>query len=378
MTRLRLLADDLTGALDTAARFVGLTGPVPVFWPGRWPGRSPPSAAIDSGTREQAGAAAAATTGGLAGFLETARGAIAYLKVDSLLRGHAGQELAACLRVTAARRCVVAPAFPFQGRVTRGGLQHARAGAGWRRVGEDLRATLLAQGMEVRLARPGDAVPEGISLWDAETDGDLRRIADGAMELGAPLLWCGSGGLAGALAGGLAGPPQAAAAAAVTTLDRPVLGLFGSDHPVTVDQLRACGGHSVRLTRVGARDAAAVARRLAGDGVALVGFDPGRGLSRPEAARLIGRGMGLLARRTARPRTLVVAGGETLRSLCVSLGATHLEVSGQVEPGVPRSVMRGGRWDGVEVVSKSGAFGEPGLLRRLIAPGASASERARA
>lgn len=371
MTRLRLLADDLTGALDTAARFVGLTGPVPVFWPGRVPGRLPPSAAIDSGTREQAGAAAAATTGGLAGFLETAPGVIAYLKMDSLLRGHAGQELAACLRVTAARHCIVAPAFPFQGRVTRGGLQHARTAGGWRRVGEDLRATLVAQGLEVRLARPGDAVPEGISLWDAETDGDLKQIADEGRKLGAPLLWCGSGGLAGALAG----PPQAAA---ITTLARPVLGLFGSDHPMTAAQLRGCGSYWVRLPDAGGQAAAVVARRLAEDGVALVGFDLRQGLSRLEAARFIDRGMDLLTRRTERPRTLVVAGGETLRGLCVSLEATHLELSGQVEPGVPRSVMRGGRWDGVEVVSKSGAFGEPGLLRRLIAPGASASERARA
>ena len=32
MARLRLLADDLTGALDSAARFVPLTGPVAVTW----------------------------------------------------------------------------------------------------------------------------------------------------------------------------------------------------------------------------------------------------------------------------------------------------------------------------------------------------------
>jgi hypothetical protein len=29
-------------------------------------------------------------------------------------------------------------------------------------------------------------------------------------------------------------------------------------------------------------------------------------------------------------------------------------------------VMRGGRWDGVIVVSKSGAFGHPTLLRELL------------
>jgi hypothetical protein len=34
---LRLLADDLTGALDTAAEFVGLVGPVHAFWQGAEP-----------------------------------------------------------------------------------------------------------------------------------------------------------------------------------------------------------------------------------------------------------------------------------------------------------------------------------------------------
>jgi len=35
-------------------------------------------------------------------------------------------------------------------------------------------------------------------------------------------------------------------------------------------------------------------------------------------------------------------------------------------PGVPRAVIRGGRWDGTDVVSKSGAFGQVRLLRRLV------------
>jgi hypothetical protein len=33
---------------------------------------------------------------------------------------------------------------------------------------------------------------------------------------------------------------------------------------------------------------------------------------------------------------------------------------------VPRSILRGGRWGGVTVISKSGAFGTPALLRDLL------------
>jgi hypothetical protein len=43
--------DDLTGALDNAAEFVGMTGPVPVFWAGAIPSDLARSSAVDSGTR---------------------------------------------------------------------------------------------------------------------------------------------------------------------------------------------------------------------------------------------------------------------------------------------------------------------------------------
>ena len=60
MTGLRLLADDLTGALDTAAELVGLVGPVHAFWRGAIPPVLPPNAALDSGTRELDAASAVA------------------------------------------------------------------------------------------------------------------------------------------------------------------------------------------------------------------------------------------------------------------------------------------------------------------------------
>jgi D-threonate/D-erythronate kinase len=386
-TRVRLVADDLTGALDTAAQFVARSGPMPVFW--THPATLPPSAAFDTGTREQGPAEAAAKAATLARILDPSmpastpppRGMVAFKKLDSLLRGHSGQELAAILRALlagpacparAARparpalRCVVAPAFPFQGRVTRGGRQYARTAEGWQKVGEDLQVTLDSQGLDPTPARRGDPVPDGISLWDAETEDDLRWIAEAGSALDAPILWCGRGGLAGALVG-----PQRPLLGA---LGRPVLGLFGSDHPVTATQLAAAEAHCLRLPDGGAASAAILSRRLASTGIALVRFDLPE-LSRPQAAVQIAHEMASLTRLIAPPGTLVVAGGETLRALCLALKATHLEVRGQITPGVPRAILRGGRWDGTEVVSKSGAFGEAGLLRQLIALGTPQQEQ---
>jgi uncharacterized protein YgbK (DUF1537 family) len=61
----------------------------------------------------------------------------------------------------------------------------------------------------------------------------------------------------------------------------------------------------------------------------------------------------------------VVSGGATLHRLVDVLGARSLLVTGEPLPGVPRSVLKGGVWDGVTVISKSGGFGDPALLIRL-------------
>ena len=108
---LKLLADDLTGALDTAAEFVGAYGPLDVVWSAEQVPRAG-SFAIDSGTRERGADEAFAIAGDLAPLLDGAT--IAYKKIDSLLRGPWVAELDACLRTGAWDACIVAPAFPHQ------------------------------------------------------------------------------------------------------------------------------------------------------------------------------------------------------------------------------------------------------------------------
>jgi uncharacterized protein YgbK (DUF1537 family) len=213
--------------------------------------------------------------------------------------------------------------------------------------------------MAVSRRRPGDPVPRGISLWDAETDDDLRRIALSGADLPEPVLWCGSGGLAAALSAPGAPPVR------IAGIGTPMLGLFGSDHPVTAAQLGACGGDVLALRDGGAAGASRVSAMLGERGICLVRFDLPPGTGGPEASARIARGIGELIRRIRPPGSLLVAGGETLRSLCQALGTGHLLVLGQVMPGVPLSRLVGGLWDGTEVISKSGAFGDEALLLRI-------------
>jgi D-threonate/D-erythronate kinase len=358
MPSLRLLADDLTGALDTAAEFVGLCGPFDVTWTDALPSKLPACVAVDTGTRERERAQSVAIVENLVPLLR--EGAIAYKKVDSLLRGAWAGELGACLRSGFWPSCIMAPAFAYQGRRTRNGQQYARAQDGsWSPVGDNLLAQLAADGIAAQPGRYDAELTAGVHVFDAESDEDLDHVVAIGQRAAQPVLWCGSGGLAGALARG-------SSTSAHQQLSKPVLGLFGSDQAVTAAQLKACGAAVIALPESGQGHAALVRARLAADAVALVRFDLASGLSRGEAAARIARALASLTEALDPPGTLIVAGGETLKALCLALGAHALRVTGRIMPGLPRSTMQGGRWEGVEVISKSGAFGAPDLWRKLL------------
>ena len=180
---------------------------------------------------------------------------IAYKKVDSLLRGHTLAELAACLQGGAFPFCVVAPAFPYQGRVTRSGVQFRRTAGGTGRQWLSLRAPG---------GRPACQPPRGAPwpLWRPVSRSSMPRRtmvcavsprsgvgrwprAYGAAALGWRRRWRSKGAA-----------PSAAA------LKRPVLGLFGSDQAVTAGQLAACGPHHIKLADGGPRSAAVLGERL--------------------------------------------------------------------------------------------------------------------
>jgi uncharacterized protein YgbK (DUF1537 family) len=350
--RIRLLADDLTGALDTAARLVALDAPLPVLWSFAAARKVQASLAFDAACRELTEAEARARFAAAAGLL--AGDGLAFLKLDSLLRGHPAAAIACCMREGGFDHAVIAPAFPAQGRVTVDGrLLVLRSGTP-PAPGLDLGGALAAQGVRPLRRRPGDAAPAGASLWDACSETDLTQVAAAGRALPGRVLWCGSAGLAGALAG---------AVPAVRGGGAPLLALIGSDHPVSVRQVAAVAPWHVQLGSAGQGDAAVRARLAAGAAVATVALPDGT--SRVEAARLIGARFANLLAGLPVPGTLLAAGGETLRAACDALSATRLIVSGEWEPGLAVSRMVDGAWAGTPVMSKSGAFGDDLLLRRL-------------
>jgi uncharacterized protein YgbK (DUF1537 family) len=383
MPSLRLLADDLTGALDTTVEFVGRCGPIDIYGSDTLPADLPDCFAVDSATREKSDADAARTLAALAPLLKGAD--IPFKKVDSLFRGPWAVELAAVFGLGAWRHCIMAPAFPHHGRHTREGRQVLFAGKDrWRDLSGDIAVRLASEGLQTGRAphlHPSTSGPEladGVSIFDADTDEDLDDIVHYALQKArGPILWCGTGGLTQALArlrrmdsGPVAasnpvdnGPRQVPAPLS-RRLEGPVLGLFGSDQAMTRAQLEGCGPYWQLVH--GSGDAADVGERLSRDGVAMISLDLPAGLDRPDAAARIAAAFGGIAKALTQPATLIVAGGETLRGVCTSLSVQALRVDSLAAPGLPRSVIVGGPWDGVRVISKSGAFGSPGLWRDLL------------
>lgn len=356
MSSLRLLADDLTGALDTSAELVGQFGAFEVAWSASSIAPGSLSFGIDSGTREFSSDQAFAIVHELAPRLSGAT--IAYKKIDSLLRGPWVAELDACLRTGAWDACILAPAFIHQGRRTINGQQYARAAdGGWSPVGKKIIEQLHGQKLQAKQSSPLTGFQVGINVFDAETDDDLDRIVQAGRNYSGKLLWCGSGGLAGALARG-------SGVAVSHALKGPVLGIFGTDHRTTSLQLAACEPVMIRTADV-ARDVVRI-RQALDKGVAFVKLEVPTIASRDEVAQRFSSEISLLGRSIEPPGSLIVAGGETLKAHMVAVGARALRVLGRLEPGIPKSVIEGGNWSGVEVISKSGAFGTADVLRKLL------------
>jgi D-threonate/D-erythronate kinase len=190
----------------------------------------------------------------------------------------------------------------------------------------------------------------------------LMRVVNIGERYCGRVLWGGSGGLASALA---AGTDVATSRRLLT----PILGVFGSDHAATAAQLERCFGATVPPAADGGIDLCELERRLAA-GVAFLKLNAPAGSSREQAARHFEREVAALSRVVAPPRTLIISGGATLRAQCLATGAHALRITGRLEAGIPRSVIEDGAWRGVEVISKSGAFGSPDLWWKVLSENA--------
>jgi len=341
-----IVADDLTGALDSAVTFAGVglrcrVARRPADIPAAM-ATAPDVLAVSTASREGSPEAATGAVGRVFDAIGD-RQILVFKKVDSRLKGHCAAELGMVSARTRIGRAVVAPAIPAQGRATQGGQL---SGAG---VAAPIDVAAIFAGAGVRVEVP-----------NAATDADLDRVVTAAMS-GDPVLLVGAAGLAAALARNLR---PGARPAPVDRLPTPLLLAIGSRDPITLAQLEALRAAGVQELPVpdgrvevptgGIRQDALLLRLVAGCDP----FDPFR------ANDLFAKSVSQFAK-SVDVGTLLACGGETADAILGSLGVGILEVEGEALPGVPvSSMVVGGRR--TRLVTKSGGFGAPDALARIV------------
>lgn len=420
MDHILIIADDLTGAADSGAQFarsgwrtkLALTLPLRVLEPG-----SPDDAHVLVLTSESrslpSGVDAAQAVKKVLTACPLSSFPLVYKKIDSTLRGHPAAELAAVMSALGEARALIAPAFPAQGRATLRGRvmingQSLEGTSFSREVSTGDLRRVFGEGtalLSLEMVRGGEAhlrsalrSSAGMLIADAENEADLLLLARAALAEGVRL-WCGSAGLAGALAACLGTGPDAPAG---DPLHPPhptghFLAVAGSLHPATTAQVaaaRRAGAIVVQpppafftnplpqgIVEAAAQLAGALA---AGQDAVLAVRSPNELMAvRDQTRQNSGYAQlnipispthiaGRLAQTAAQALTsapaagLFLTGGETARAVCRALDCTHLWLGGEVEPGIPWSRMAGGRFPGLFVVTKAGGFGrEDSLVRAL-------------
>lgn len=404
-----VLADDLSGAADCAIGFraAGRRAVVAL----QPEASRPPGAAVlavDLDSRRLPPAQAAAL--GLAAWRRHGGpDQRLYKKIDSTLRGNWAAETAALQ--PQAGMALVAPAFPATGRSTRQGRmllngEPLEQSDIWRLeqlLGTaDLAALLQAQGLRcvrveaasteadiAALRRQLRALADdGVQAvaCDAWEEAHLTGLARASLDLGRPVFWVGSGGLARVLAQwdgdgvessqsseALPAPPSPS----TTWAPGPVLTLLGSLSGVSVRQAAVLAAQVPAMRRM--EIAPALLRQGAGHaGWAGLQQQLGEALQSGQHLLLaIGRDaqvdpaegplLSTALARLVQPHFhraggLVATGGETARAMLEAVGIACLALDHEIEPGLPLSLTL--EPTPRRVVTKAGAFGSEAALWR--------------
>ena len=382
--RIVMIADDLSGAADCAVS-CAVQGLRTVVQLSEALSSDPAQVlAIDAATRSMPADRAAATVERIVAMYEPAPGRVLFKKLDSLLRGHVGAELAAMRCGQTPRVIVMAPALPAQGRTTidgcqclngqrlaaahapkmleSAGLTSAHINLALVRGGSRKLATRMAE-----LAHAHDAL-----VCDSETEADLQSIAAAVAALpqagwDGSTIWAGSSGLARHIPEAI-GIARAPGPIEEPRFRGPILVVIGSHSPIAHEQAseaaRSHGMTSVVLSpeilREGCGSALGGALASGNDVLAMI---ESRGET-TEDPHLCSALASIVLPHVDKVGALISTGGETARAVLAMSGITALRLLREVEPGVPLSVSSGARE--MPVITKSGSFGNRATLAHCV------------
>jgi uncharacterized protein YgbK (DUF1537 family) len=377
--RVLIVADDLTGAMDSAGPFAAAGVET---WVAASPMQCDPSAlhsarvvSVNADSRHLPADRAADRVREIAARLGTGYDVV-FKKVDSTLRGNVVAETLALMQATGRRRAIVAPAFPAQGRTVSGGVVHvdgiALAQTPFAR--DKLSPPPLAPLHEAFATRVAAAAVapdriaqapggEGVLVVDAASDADLDATVDAlGADLGGVLL-AGSAGLTQALARKLfAGT---AALRETGKVRGTIVFAVGSRAVQSAEQVEALAAEAdTRVLR--APNGRLPAGELPAAENLVLRATPDAAGQEGDAGQVaadMARHAIDVARRT-RAQAMVATGGDTAIAILSASGNPALQVLGDLMPGIPYARIR---LDGAPLwlVTKAGGFGGRETFREL-------------
>ena len=400
-----ILADDLTGAADSAVAFAERGISTCVTWNEGVPTTSTPPAVIayNSASRElTAIAAIAVQRAALQKFLRP--GTRLFKKIDSTLRGQPAAEIRMLCDVLREQRGsafgIVAPAFPTLGRTTLkshiyvDGLPLEETEV-WAREHTYSTANMLdiltSVGLNAELISLAEvratqallvstllriASNRALAVCDAVTEQDLECISAASRALNVECFYVGSGGLARAIAGTcdaaqreIAAKPMISHAGALIVVGS----LAKASRAAARELARASGVKYLPLKAEVVTEERRAEERKQFVADAIEAIEAGQDAlveivfaTRPDPAaipELVQKLSGLIVPCASKASAIAATGGETAAALLQSLNTTGIEMIAEIDPGVCLGVTIGARR--VPVVTKAGAFGDERSLIRV-------------
>lgn len=356
-----IIADDLTSATDGAGAFL-LKGYVPLIKGLDAAEDTAPVISIDTNSRALSASEAGRVTGEAAASLANAR--FLFKTIDSTLRGHICQEIAAAFRASGRSRLVIAPAFAEAGRLTIGGIQTVHGiPVSESSYGRDpvhpARSSNIADLVDPSLGKavivpsesdrpPPDAT---ILILDADSQNALNRQVARIPDPQS-VLWVGSPGMAIALSSLV--PPVPTQHPAAGEASSRVLIVAGSANAVTHQQCDVLQEHGVPVVTQLA-DAPVDARVVCLRAPSLL-----QASAEAVVSDLAAQASSAVARRDF--DVVIATGGETMAAILDRLEINRFFLLRELEPGFPVGKTRLRDGAPLSIAMKAGGFGSPFTL----------------
>jgi uncharacterized protein YgbK (DUF1537 family) len=393
--KLGIVADDLTGAMDSSGYFARLGFSTVVVLD---PGFSGDAAVLVITTNSRAEAPEIARER-VRQAMRSMAGRVVYKKIDSTLRGNIGEELKMAAAALSSDKVVVAPAFPAVGRTTLDGVLLVNGVPVTETQFADdpispVRESSIPRLLEKSMQQPVGCVsivenesgpealkeaiankPEKVVVCDVKEPSHLGNIARAAALAGGRWLLCGSGGLARELHLLLADVSKSRETPSKEQNSGPALVAVGTRNKVAASQLLRAHDEldipvlNLEAEKLNAEEVLREAAEL---------IDKGKGLAVSSTfsryvPELKGSMPGIMAEivagilATRRFAGLFLSGGDIAVEVCHRLQVSAIKVHGEVEPGVPAGELVGGQYGGKRVVTKAGGFGTEEAVVKSIA-----------